>query len=290
VFDGRYTIGAWTWELPDFPDEWMPSFDLVKEVWVPSTFVQQAIALKSPVPVVRMPHAVQAPAGPFMSRAELGLPPDPYLFLMMYDVFSVRQRKNPEGCIQAFCGGFAPDDDSVGLVIKLNNADQAERSLIERLIDGRRNIHLVDRTLSRHEVDSLLAATDCFVSLHRSEGFGLAIGEAMALGKPVVATYWSGNVDFMSPWNSAPVGYELTTLQRDHGPYRAGQQWAEPDLENASWWMRELAQDRSRSAEIGRRAQIDIELGFSPEAVGGLIEARLRHIRRSTGRGQSSPG
>ena len=125
VFDGRYTIGAWTWELPDFPDEWMPSFALVDEVWVPSTFVQQAVAMKSPVPVVRMPHAVEAPAGPFMSRAELGLPADPYLFLMMYDVFSVRQRKNPEGAIEAFCGAFAPDDQSVGLVIKLNNADRS---------------------------------------------------------------------------------------------------------------------------------------------------------------------
>ena len=112
----------------------------------------------------------------------------------------------------------------------------------------------------------------------------------MALGKPVVATYWSGNVDFMSPWNSAPVRYELTTLEEDHGPYRAGQQWAEPDLENASWWMRELAQDRSRYTEIGRRAEIDMELGFSPEAVGRLVEARLRHVRRSKSNGQTSPG
>ena len=280
TLDGRYTIGAWTWELPEFPDEWVPSFEHVDEVWVPSTFVQQAIAAKSPVPVVRMPHAISRPGGPFASRADLGLAQEPFLFLMMYDYFSVRRRKNPEGAIEAFRHAFDAEDRSVELVIKMNNVDRTERTLIESLIEGRSNISLLERTLSRREVDSLLVASDCFVSLHRAEGFGLAIAEAMALGKPVVATYWSGNVDFMTPWNSAPVTYELRTLEESYGPYRAGQMWADPDIEDAARWMRELANDRERAAELGRRAAIDIESGFSTEAVGRLAVDRLSAIRR----------
>ena len=131
TFSGRYTIGGWTWELPEFPDDWLGSFAYVNEVWVPSEFVRASVAAKAPVPVVVMPHAVREASGPFTSRGGLGLPRDRYLFLMMYDVHSVRERKNPAGAVEAFARAFAGDDQRVGMVIKVNNADRAERKLLQ---------------------------------------------------------------------------------------------------------------------------------------------------------------
>jgi glycosyltransferase involved in cell wall biosynthesis len=283
TFRNRYTIGSWTWELPEFPDEWTPAFGLVDEVWVPSAFVQSSIGAKSPVPVVRMPHAVRAPGGPFLGRTQLDLPEDKFIFLMMYDLHSVRQRKNPEGAVEAFTRAFRPDDETVALVMKLNNANRAERQFVASLTEKRSNIHVIDRALTRHEVDSLIAATDCFVSLHRSEGFGLAIAEAMALGKPALATYWSGNVDFMSPANSACIDYELVEIAADYGPYRAGQRWAEPNIDHAAWWMRELASNPERGRTMGERARLDVESALDPSVIGHLMADRLRYLpeRRS---------
>jgi GT2 family glycosyltransferase len=282
--DGRYTIGYWTWELPEFPDKWLGSFDLVDEVWVPSTFVLDAVSRKSPVPVVRIPHAITVPTGPFMERRELGLPEEPYLFLTMYDVHSVRERKNPDGAIEAFKTAFPGGDDRAALVVKVNNADEAERRVLARLVGDAPNIHTIDRVLSRHEVTSLIAATDCFVSLHRSEGFGLAIAEAMALARPVIATYWSGNVDFMNASTAACIGYRLATLEQDYGPYRAGSTWAEPDIDQAADWMRRLATAPESGHALGTAAHEAVKTLLSPAAVGARAVDRLARIRAARAR------
>ncbi len=278
IFDGRYSIGNWTWELPEFPDDWLGSFDYVDEVWTPSIFVQQAIAAKSPVPVLRVPHAIDVPGGPFLDRAALGLPHDAFVFLMMYDFYSIRQRKNPEGAIDAFTRAFEADATDVALVIKMNNVDARERALLQAMVGDRPNIQFIDGTLDRHAVDSLVAAADCFVSLHRSEGFGLAIAEAMGLGKPVIATHWSGNADFMTQRNAACVDYELVELAEDYGPYRAGGHWAEPDIDHAAGWMRTLAGDAEQRDRMGAAARETIARDYSPAAVGSFIAQRLGRI------------
>jgi glycosyltransferase involved in cell wall biosynthesis len=198
---------------------------------------------------------------------------------MMYDFYSVRQRKNPEGTIEAFSRAFDAGDQRAGLVIKMNNANADERALLESLIADRTNIHVIEETLDRSIVDSLMAATDCLVSLHRSEGFGLALAEAMALGRPVIATGWSGNTDYMRPTNSCSVGYSLVQLAEDYGPYRAGQVWADPDIDNAAWWMRELVKDPNEGARLGAHAANTIEEEFSAESVGTRIITRLHAVR-----------
>lgn len=291
VFEGRYTIGYWVWELPEFPDRWLSSFDHVHEVWVPSEFVRQAVARKSRVPVVRVPYAVEKSTGPFLERPYFKLPEGRFLFLTMYDTYSVRKRKNPEGAIAAFREAFAPDNENVGLILKVNNYVEAEGEKLRELIGDRRNIYLIDRTLSRYEVDSLMACCDCFVSLHRSEGFGLPIAETMALGKAVIVTQWSGNVDFTDESCAACVDYRIQPLGEDYGPYEARQQWAEPNIETAARWMRDLSDDSALARRLGAAGERKISETLSDKSVGDIIRARLGQIagERLAPRGGNRP-
>jgi glycosyltransferase involved in cell wall biosynthesis len=278
IFRDRYTIGVWAWEMPEFPDEWLSAFDVVDEIWAPSAFIQEAVSRKSPVPVVRMPYAVSIPRGPFLPREDFGLAASRYQFLTMYDVNSIRERKNPDAVVRAFRAAFAPDDESVALAIKINGVTR-EGGPVEEWTEGYSNIRIVDRTLTRHEVDSLIAGSDCFVSLHRSEGFGLPIAEAMGLGKPVIATNWSGNVDFMTAKNAACIDYELITLDHDYGPYQAGQYWAEPDVEQGAGWMRRLVDSPSLGEDLGRAARSQVQALLAPAVVGSRIAQRLSYVR-----------
>jgi glycosyltransferase involved in cell wall biosynthesis len=276
---GRRNVGYWTWELPEFPARWHGSFDLVDEVWVPSTFVQAAIGADAPVPVRVLPHVVRARAGRFLDRAALGLPADTCQFLVMYDTQSVQQRKNPQGAVEAYRRAFPTAEAGASLVLKVNSAGDREVDELRRSTAGRSDIHLITDVLARHEVDSLVAASDAFVSLHRSEGFGLVIAEAMALGVPVIATGWSGNMDYMTAENAVVVDYRLVELERSYGPYDAGSHWAEPDLDQAASWMQRLRDDPALGRSLGEQARSDILASHSPEAVGRLMARYLAEVR-----------
>src|SRR5205823_2674111 len=177
---------------------------------------------------------------------------------------------------------FRRAESSAMLLIKTAGADRypnESADLAERL-HGIPNVVLVDRLLSRARVNGLLAACDAVVSLHRSEGFGLILAEAMFLRKPVIATGWSGNMDFMNSANSCPVGYEVVTLDRTIREYHAGQQWAEPDLDHAAHLMRRVAEDEPFRARIGARARDTIRSQFSPEVAGERYRRRLGALGR----------
>ncbi len=228
-FQNRYNIGFWLWELPEFPSEWLGSFGLVDEVWAPSRFCQDAIAEKSPVPVYRMPIPIQVDLQRRPRRSDLGLPEDRFLFLTMWDMHSFQGRKNPEAVLDAYLRAFSGRRD-VGLVIKTMNTSTypEEWARFKQRIDEIGGITVIDAVLTRQQVWELEAACDCFVSLHRSEGYGIVLAECMALGKPVIATAWSGNLDFTREDNSCLVRYRLVTLDRDHGPYRRGANLGRP--------------------------------------------------------------
>ena len=226
-------------------------------------------------PVRVVPLAVRRARGPFLDRAAFGLPTGTYQFLAMYDTQSVMERKNPTGAIDAFKQAFAPDDSTVSLVVKVNSPGDPELKALSRLAGAHANIRIVGRVLSRDETDSLIACSDAFISLHRSEGFGFPIAEAMAAGKPVIATAWSGNMDFMSEDTAACVGYRLVTLERDYGPYEKGQRWAEPDLDDAAAWMRRLRDDPELGRRMGQRAATSIAASNSSWRIGALITEAL---------------
>ncbi|MCZ8512541.1 glycosyltransferase [Paenibacillus filicis] len=281
IFQNRYNIGYWHWELPDFPDEWVDSFELINEVWVPSAFVADSISMKSPVPVVKIPHSIQVNHFTKRDRSYFNLPEQSFLFLTMYDVKSYQERKNPLAAIEAFKKAFRPDDMSVGLVIKVNTlkANLEELDLLTGLISDYKNIYTIKQILSREDTNALIEATDSYISLHRSEGFGLGLAEAMYLGKPVIGTNWSSNTDFMNQNNSCVVNYKLIPVGTDHGPYKAYQHWANPDVEHAGSFMKRLVTDREFCIRVAANGQETIKQDFSPSAIGELIKKRLKYIR-----------
>ena len=274
----KYNIAYWAWELPEFPDAWLPHFAFFDEVWCPSEFVRAAIAAKSPLPVVTMPHAISFARPTGDHRAQFGLPADRYLFLSLYDLNSYSERKNPRATIEAFRESGL--NDAASLVIKVQNVKGNENDFaqLKAAVRDLPSVTLLTDTLSREDIYRLESACDCFVSLHRSEGFGLAIAECMYLGKPVISTNWSAPAEYVTTANGCPVNYTLSTLTENHGPYSKGQRWAEPDLAHAAEWMRKLATDRTLGSALGAAARKMIETDFSPAVIGARYRNRLESI------------
>jgi glycosyltransferase involved in cell wall biosynthesis len=280
VFDASwYNIGCWHWELPELPDAWIPSASVLDEIWAPSLFVQSAVSRKVTIPVVHMPHGIEVTHIEPCSPEELGVPPGRFTFLCMFDLDSVAHRKNPLGAVEAFRRAF-PQESSAALLVKAGHADRhpEEYAELEERLRGIPNVYLTDRMLPRARVNGLLSACDAIVSLHRSEGFGLILAEAMSLGKPVVATGWSGNMDFMNVGNSCPVRYELVPLDRSYVHVQEGQQWAEPDLDHAAHLMRRIFDDSAYRTHIGNAARNAIRTQFSPEVAGLRYRRRLEFL------------
>jgi glycosyltransferase involved in cell wall biosynthesis len=278
---GRYNIAYFAWELPEFPDAWGAAFDYYDEVWCPSDFCTAAIAMKSPHPVLTMPHAIAfaRPVAPVAElRSRFGLPVDRFLFLSLFDLNSYAARKNPAAVLDALARAKLPA--TAGLVIKVQNVAGNERDFaaLQARVRELPGTVLLTETLSRADVYALEAACDAFVSLHRSEGFGLAVAEAMYLGKPVIATDWSATAEFVTPENGCPVRARTVVLEQNHGPYAKGATWAAPDLDHAAEWMQRLVADREFGAHLGRAARETIETRFSPAAIGARYRKRLESI------------
>lgn len=277
--DGRYTIGLWWWEVADFPTPWMNSFDLVDEVWVGTEHVADALRAVSPVPVTKVKMPVTRPSVVQHTREELGLP-EGFVFLFMFDFYSVFERKNPLATIEAFRRAFRPGSGA-SLVMKCINRE-GDPDNYERMLAAAADhpdVHVIDRYISTAEKNSMLAAADCYVSLHRAEGFGLTPAEAMCLGKPVMATRYSGNLDYMTDANSYLVDCKLQPVGDSNPPYPARAHWAEPDVEHAAALMREIVEDPQEARRRGECAAADIKREHSPEATGEHMARRLETIR-----------
>ena len=283
LLDGRYTIGIWAWEVDSLPDDMAAAALYTDEIWGVSEFTSAVIAKSVAKPVFVFSHPVVPPTPPALTRAELGLP-DAFLFLFCFDFFSVMERKNPRGLIEAFSRAFAPNEGPV-LVIKTINGDH-EIDQLERLrtaAGGRADIRIIDGYLPQPRVHALMNSCDAYVSLHRGEGFGLTLAEAMALAKPVIATGYSGNLDFMNEGNSYLVPFQLEPIPPGCDPYPAGARWAAPDVAEAARLMRYVYEHGDEARKVGLRAREDILRLHSPESRTDFIRSRLDAIRRARG-------
>jgi GT2 family glycosyltransferase/glycosyltransferase involved in cell wall biosynthesis len=278
LVEKSYHIAYWAWELETMPEGWRPALDEADEIWVPSEFVRRAIASETTKPVVCIPHCVAPNPVESLDRDYFRLPKDSFIFLAMYDTRSIAERKNPKAALHAFIATFGADDDRATLVLKVNNATADALRELDEAIGNHQNIIVLKEDHSKSEIDSLINSVDCFVSLHRSEGFGLGPAEAMSLGKSVILTNWSGSTDYTHADHCLPIDYQLITLEQDYGPYLKGQRWAEPSVEEASAAMRKLVNEPAFADEIGKKAQAFIDAEFSPRAVGEKMKSRLSEI------------
>lgn len=281
LFEGRYTLGYWFWEMPRFPDFLHFAFDQVDEILVASEYNRKAIAAHTDKPVTLIPPAIQVDITPPLSRRQLHLEDDCFLFLHLSDALSMPQRKNPLGVIEAFLLAFADAPQlPVRLLLKVSNLEHQPEltQTLRQAAASDARIRLIEGYLDRHTLNNLLNVCDCYVSLHRAEGFGLPLAEAMYLGKPVIATHWSGNVDFMDEHNSLPVSYRLVQLNEDIGPYQKGQTWAEPDQQQAAALMRQALESPQQMRQLGERAAQTIRQRYSPLRIGELLGERVQTI------------
>jgi glycosyltransferase involved in cell wall biosynthesis len=279
----RYVIGQWFWELEELPERYQRSFELVDEIWAPTLFIKEALEKKTPahVKVVHMPLPLVTPKlGMAVSKDKFGIC-EGYSFLFTFDLMSVSKRKNALGLVDAYCSAFSENAGAV-LVLKTINGERrlSELEEIRWKARNRKDIVIINQYLDVEESASLMDLCDCYISLHRSEGLGLTMAEAMLLGKPVIATAYSGNMDFMTNETSLLVPWKYTKVGKDAEGYPEDARWAEPDLIVASSIMRKLFQDREFGLALGERAKRDLQSRFSPEVTGERMKNRLESIWR----------
>jgi glycosyltransferase involved in cell wall biosynthesis len=276
-----YTIGYWAWELAKFPAEWNASFAFVDEVWAASRFAYDAIAPASPKPVFLMPPAVALPPPePGLRRADFALSEDQFVFYVNFDLRSYVTRKNPSAAAEAFRRAFPQDSAPVVLLLKTIGSDwrPEDRDDLVEAIRRDPRILLIDGELSRRRAVALLALADCFVSLHRSEGFGRGPAEAMLLGKPVIATDYSGTCDFVTRETALTVDYRLVAVGAEDYPGADGQVWADPDLDAAAAAMRKIVADPWLARRLGGAGRQLIRSRYDPNVVGMRYLERLKAI------------
>ncbi len=275
-----YNIVLPFWELPRYPTEWARELERFDEVWAASDFIRQSVAAAVDRPVFHMPLPTEVSLSGYMSRRRFGIPEDSYVFLFFFDCRSYISRKNPNAVVDCFRRLLAARPwVRLTLVIKLHGVEVAPAEVQEFLVtlhDLSGRIVMLTETLEETEVHNLIRCCDAFISLHRSEGYGLGLAEAMYLGLPVIGTAWSGNMDFMTPENSALVGYQLVSVPTGAYPHADDQRWAEPDLGEATSHMIKLVDDPAAGRALGTKGSRAIRVGFSFRSSG------LRYLTRIT--------
>lgn len=276
-FEGKYNIGFWAWELDSLPDEALIFFKFLDEIWVPSNFCAEVISLYSTIPVVKIMHSIEPLGNLDYNKSSFGIPEDRFVFLVMFDYHSTIDRKNPLGAIDAYEKAFGLNSSEAVLVIKSSISARfpEQKQMLMQRIGNNKSIIVIEEIMEWKKLNGLMVCCDAFVSLHRSEGFGLTIAEAMSVGKPVIATGYSGNIDFMNITNSFPVKYHMISTGDRYYSSTDQNHWAEPDTLHASELMKYVYANPVEIEKIATQAQHDIAANLSPGTIGSKINHRL---------------
>ena len=281
-FQDRHNILYGAWELGKLPEHWVRYLENIDEIWGVSSFVGQMFRRSTSLPVYDFPYPIHSSQIGSWSRDQFQIPKNNFVFLFMFDFDSHVARKNPEGVIKAFKFAFPKANQTpVSLVIKSINTDRHldKQKTIEEIIDGDTRIIQIHKVLSHNENKALIHCCDCYVSLHRSEGFGLTIAEAMLIGKPVIATRYSGNLDFTTDQNSLLVDYQLVPVQMNFPyQYSKGEMWAEPNIDQAGEYMQKILNDNKLANSLAEKGREMIRSSLSIKAIGERFKNRINTI------------
>ncbi|MCC4597570.1 glycosyltransferase [Xanthomonas campestris pv. phormiicola] len=275
-------LAFWFWELPLVPEAWSAVIDGVDEILVASEYIAHAFRQRTDKPVTKIPYPLFRPRPSALRRSDFGLPVEPFLFLVSFDFNSSIQRKNPAAAIAAFQRAFPPERKDVALLVKSSGGhlNAAGLAHLVALASEDSRIFIRDDVLPVAHVHALQACCDAYVSLHRAEGLGLGLAECMSLGKPVIATRWSGNLEFMAGDDALLVDYQLVPVPADAYPFADGQHWAEPDIEHAAALMRRLADDRTAAAALGAVASTHVHSVLSVDRSAAVLAECLHRITK----------
>jgi len=277
-FKNKYNIGYWAWEMEEFPDEYVEYFKYYDEIWTCSKYCLDSMSLKSDIPVINIPHAIDINEKDINENFDTRLTSECYHFLFVFDYNSLIERKNTLAVIDAYEKAFGKDNERVKLVLKTSVPGShlsMARSQVKTRIANNNNIIYKEEMLRRNDLLALMNKADCYISLHRSEGFGLTMAEAMALGKPVIATGYSGNLDFMNINNSFLVKYKMIKHEYDLSVLPKNNYWSDPDTDHAAELMKLVYENPGMAKSIGEKAKEDIQNYFSLDAIGIKMKKRL---------------
>ena len=280
----HYNICYWSWELSEVPDEYCAWLSIFQEVWTLSAFCTSALEKKAAIPVLTVPLYANPDVSVIKNgRDYYNIDQNAFLFMLAYDCNSFVARKNPQAAVQAYMKAFSPQESSVGLVLKLAYPDYYKDHILEikKMLELYPNIYFIDKYLSDVEMRTLIQLSDTYVSLHRSEGFGLVPLEAMALGTPVICTAWSGNMEYMTHMNAALVGYQMVPVEgRYVGSYPGdGLVWADPDVNEASAHMRRMISDQAWRESLIANGKYTAESCYGVANISKIMRNRLERLK-----------
>jgi glycosyltransferase involved in cell wall biosynthesis len=278
-FKDRFCVGCWAWELEEVPPSWRAGFRYVDEVWTPSHFVADAVSARAPqsLPVRVLPHPLAA-SGIGGDRAAFGLPEDAVVVLTAFDIRSGFTRKNPIGAVRAFRAAHRQAPGPALMICKVAGAEGAPElfAALKAEIGDADDVRLMTEWLTGAQMSALTASADIVLSLHRSEGFGLLLAQAMLAGKAVVATGWSGNLAFMTGDDSALVDYRLIPVHDPQGLYDHGR-WADPDVAQAAGKLAALMADAGQRKALGDKAAVRVAQVLDQVRLGRQVRQWLGH-------------
>jgi glycosyltransferase involved in cell wall biosynthesis len=284
LYFNNYNVLRTYWELPRAPAAWASMLRGIDEIWVPNEFVRNAFRNVFPGAITIVPPCVIIDeAAVYPGRTKLGLDDRRFYYLFSFDYYSYPDRKNPLGVLKAFQDAFDKGDENVGLIIKSTGAPTHYPEIKQRMqaaMESDPRIKIFDRTMTRREVLGLIQSCNCYVSLHRAEGFGLGMVEAMNFGKAVIGTGFSGSTDFLSEQTGFPVSYELRPIQPNEYTWAEGQSWAEPNHQKAIELLKLVFENPQLGTKKGDNARAFVRQRYGKDVVGATIEARIAEIAK----------